>query len=331
MGSITDVKGVLVGHAQDNAALTGCTVVLIPDGAVAGVDVRGSAPGTRETDLMRPCNLVERIQAVVLSGGSAFGLDAAGGVMEYLAEQGIGFATEFGVVPIVGSAVIYDLGIGDGGRRPDRVMGRAACIDANSEPCAEGNVGAGTGATVGKMLGSGFAMKGGLGSWSDTIALPDGSGIATVAAIVVVNALGDVVDPWTGHIQAGAFDRGKRAFVGPGSRAVRCDRPRSMAGGNTTIAVVATDVILDKEGANKVAQMAHDGLARAVVPAHTMYDGDTVFCVATGRRTLWNDRAADVTAVGAMAAEVLAQATVRAVKAAESVGGYPSISDVSHA
>lgn len=341
MHGITRIRGVLVGHAQNDEALTGCTVVLTPDGAVAGVDVRGSAPGTRETDLMRPCNQVEKVQAVVLSGGSAYGLDSASGVMRFLEGQGVGFATPFGVVPIVGAAVIYDLGLGDPKVRPDAEMGYAACLAASSAPCREGNVGAGTGATVGKMLGSEYAMKGGLGTYAVELAglghaeagdhAHGDGGPVLVGALAVVNALGDVVDPWSGRVMAGAYDRGAGRFVGPGaSRAweIPTGPPQARACTNTTIAVVATNAILDKEGANKVAQMAQDGLARAVVPAHTMYDGDTVFCLSTAEKPLSGDKAADITAIGSLAAEVLAAAVVRAVEAACAAGGCPAARDI---
>jgi L-aminopeptidase/D-esterase-like protein len=343
LDGITKVRGVLVGHAQDEDALTGCTVVLTPNGAVAGVDVRGSAPGTRETDLMRPCNLVERIQAVVLSGGSAYGLDAASGAMEFLEEQGVGFETPFGVVPIVGAAVIFDLGIGNPKVRPDRSMGYRACQAASSGACAEGNVGAGTGATVGKMLGAEYAMKGGIGTCVAELPRSGRGGSVHVGAIVSVNALGDIVDPWTGTVVAGAYDREAKRFIGPGTaRKAGMARRRKIgesvarvsedvAGTNTTVAVVATDAMLDKEGANKVAQMAHDGLAGAIVPAHTMYDGDTVFCLSTGKRPLSRDRAADITAIGSLAAEVLAAAVVRAVRVCRSAGGYLAACDVPEA
>lgn len=336
MHGITRIRGVLVGHAQNDEALTGCTVVLTPGGAVAGVDVRGSAPGTRETDLMRPCNQVEKVQAVVLSGGSAFGLDSASGAMRFLEEQGVGFATPFGVVPIVGAAVIYDLGLGDPKIRPDAAMGYAACCAASSGPSREGNVGAGTGATVGKMLGPEYAMKGGLGTCAVELpglgdcALGDG-GPVLVGALAVVNALGDVVDPRSGRVVAGAYDRGAGRFVGPGkgrAEATAAGQPQAGVCTNTTIAVVATNAILDKEGANKVAQMAQDGLARAIIPAHTMYDGDTVFCLSTADKPLSGDRAADITAIGSLAAEALAAAVVRAVEAASSAGGYPAASDI---
>ena len=332
MHDITRIRGLLVGHAQDGAALTGCTVVLAPDGAVAGVDVRGSAPGTRETDLMRPCNQVERIQGVVLSGGSAYGLDTASGVMKFLEEQGIGFVTPFGIVPIVGAAVIFDLGIGDPKIRPDAAMGYAACRAAYSGPWGEGNIGAGTGATVGKAGGQEYAMKGGLGTYVAELQMePAGKAEPVlVGALVVVNSLGDVVDPWSGQIVAGAYDRSRKAFIGPGAGQNRMDAGRvaGEAGMNTTVAVVATDASLDKEGANKVAQMAQNGLARAIIPAHTMYDGDTVFCLSTAEKPLSGDRARDITAIGSLAAEALAAAVVRAVKVASSVPGCPAVGDM---
>ena len=343
MHGITRIPGVLVGHAQNDEALTGCTVVLTPGGAVAGVDVRGSAPGTRETDLMRPCNQVEKIQAVVLSGGSAYGLDSASGVMRFLEGKGVGFATPFGVVPIVGAAVIYDLGLGDPRVRPDAEMGYAACLAASSGPCREGNVGAGTGATVGKIMGPEYAMKGGLGTYATLLsgmgqleagvgAGADGDdGQVLVGALAVVNALGDVIDPWAGRVVAGAYDRGAGRFVGPGASRTGANltiQAQTGACMNTTIAVVATNAILDKEGANKVAQMAQDGLARAIVPAHTMYDGDTVFCLSTAERPLSGERAADITAIGSLAAEVLAAAVVRAVEAARQAGGCPAVCDI---
>lgn len=332
MHDITRIRGLLLGHAQDEEALTGCTVVLAPGGAVAGVDVRGSAPGTRETDLMRPCNQVERIQGVVLSGGSAYGLDAASGVMKFLEEEGAGFPTPFGIVPIVGAAVIFDLGIGDPKVRPDAAMGYAACRAAHSGSQGEGNIGAGAGATVGKTSGPEYAMKGGLGSYVVELqADPRGKAEPVlVGALVVVNSLGDVIDPWSGQIVAGAYDRSRKAFIGPGSDANHMNT-RRIAGGlgaNTTVAVVATDAVLDKEGANKVAQMAQDGLARAIIPAHTMYDGDTVFCLSTAEKRLSGDRASDVTAIGSLAAQALAAAVVRAVRAASSVPGCPAASEM---
>ncbi len=330
MEGITRIRGVLVGHAQDDAALTGCTVILAPDGAVAGVDVRGSAPGTRETDLMRPCSQVDRIHGVALSGGSAYGLDSATGVMRWLEEQGFGFVTPYGIVPIVGGAVIYDLGIGNPKVRPDADMGYAACCAATCGPCSEGNIGAGLGATVGKILGPEFAMKGGLGTYIAEVP-KTGSGKekpVLVGALVVVNSLGDVVDPWTGQVVAGAYDAGRKQFIGPGMGPMWAGQTQAEPATNTTIAAIVTDAVLDKEGANKVAQMAHDGLARAIVPVHTMYDGDTVFCLATAEKPMSGDKAVDITTLGALASEVLAKAVVRAVKAAKSAGGYAAVCDI---
>ena len=316
MSSITDVEGVKVGHATDAEALTGCTVVLTERGAVGGVDVRGSAPGTRETDLLRPGNLVEEVHAVLLTGGSAFGLDAASGVMAYLEENGFGFDVGVTRVPIVPAAVLFDLAIGDHRRRPDRDMGYRACLAASSEPPDEGNAGAGTGATVGKFFGQGQAMKGGIGSWS--IRLDSG---AMVGAIVAVNAFGDVLDPETGEIMAGARNPLTGKLVGTSEMLKRGRETGDFAVTNTTIAVVATDAALTKTEANKVAQMAHNGLARSISPVHTMFDGDTVFCLSTG------PRASNVNIVGTVAAEVLAEAVKRAILAAEGVPGLPSCRD----
>ncbi len=320
--AITDVAGIKVGHYTDREGITGCTVVLCEGGAVGGVDVRGSAPGTRETDLMRPVNMVQEVHAALLTGGSAYGLDAAGGVMRWLEERGIGFSVGVGVVPIVPAAVLFDLTIGDPKARPDADAGYQACQSASDGPVAEGNVGAGTGATVGKLLGPKFATKGGLGTASVKI----GKGIV-VGAIVAVNAFGDVVDPDTGTILAGT-----RKPVGGGFM----NTVKQMQGGvgqtilgfaNTTLAVVATDAYLTKEGANKVAQMAHDGLARSIRPVHTMLDGDTVFALATGERPK-KGKGADPSVVGTAAAEVLAQAVVRAAQQAESLGGVPAARDL---
>ncbi|NCP16749.1 P1 family peptidase [bacterium] len=325
--SITDVPGLRVGHAQDDEALTGCTVILCEKGAVGGVDQRGGAPGTRETDLLEPVNAVEKVHAVLLAGGSAFGLDAASGVMRYLEEKGIGFNTGVARVPIVPAAILYDLAIGRAEVRPDLEMGYRAAAAAAAEAPAEGNAGAGTGATVGKIFGMKQAMKSGLGTASMEI----GGGII-VGAIVAVNAFGDVVDPQTGRILAGA----RTTKLGPvrlGSTDYFADTlavMKTLAGRaimklamsrNTVIGVVATNAKFTKSEATKMAQMAQDGLARAIRPAHTMLDGDTIFAMATGQKK------ADVSIVGAFAAEVLAQAIVRAVKAAKPAGGLPSASD----
>src|SRR5215468_10633519 len=321
-GSITDVAGVKVGHFTDTHRPTGCTVILCEDGAVGGVDVRGAAPGTRETDLLNPINTVQQVHAVVLSGGSAFGLDTATGVMRYLEEHGVGFDMRVARVPIVSAAIIFDLGVGDAKIRPDAEAGYKACKDATSTAPAEGNVGAGAGATVGKLFGMDRAMKGGLGAAS--IKLNDGKSSLTVGAIVAVNAVGDVIDPKTGKVVAGVRTKDGKALLGSMNAILRGERlPPLLGGAATTIGVVATDVKLDKAQATKVAQMSHDGLARTINPVHTAYDGDTIFALATGK----SSRAANVTLIGALAAEAMAQAVVRAVRAAKKIEGFPSAAE----
>jgi len=321
---ITDVPGIRVGHAQDDKALTGCTVVLCEAGAVAGVDQRGGAPGTRETDLCRPMHLVQHVHAVLLAGGSAFGLEAAAGVVRYLEERQVGIDVRVARVPIVPAAILFDLDVGEATVRPNAEMGYRACLNAGTEPPAEGNAGAGVGATVGKILGMGQAMKSGLGTASIAI----GGGIV-VGAIIAVNAFGDVVDPGTGEIVAGVrcADVGPLHIGAPGYFADTLHVMRGLVGrstlaiarrGHTVIGVVASNARLNKEETNKVAQMAHDGLARTIRPAHTMLDGDTLFALSTGKRR------ADVNIVGAFAAEAAAQAILRAVRAARPVAGLPS-------
>jgi L-aminopeptidase/D-esterase-like protein len=313
--TITAVPGLRVGHAHDTEALTGCTVILCESGAVGGVDQRGGAPGTRETDLLRPLHMVEKVHAVLLAGGSAFGLDAATGVMRYLEEGGFGYDTAVARVPIVPAAILFDLALGRPDVRPDAAMGYQACLNASAESVVEGCVGAGMGATVGKMMGMSLAVKSGVGSAS--LSLPNG---LVVGALAVVNALGDVVDPGTGRILAGT--RSPDPAAGPFADAMAVLHmlaARPPLGSNTTIGVVATNALLTKEQANWVAQMAQDGLARAIRPAHTLYDGDTIFALSTG------DLGVDFNVVGALAAEVFAQAVVRAVQAAEPAGGLPSI------
>jgi L-aminopeptidase/D-esterase-like protein len=314
--TLTSVPGIKVGHATDAVGLTGCTVILCEGGATGGVDQRGGAPGTRETDLLRPMHLVQKVHAVLLAGGSAFGLAAADGVVRYLAERNIGFDAGPARVPIVPAAILFDLGVGDAAARPDAEMGYAACQAAGEGPVAEGNVGAGTGCSVGKVLGAGRATKTGIG----TASLALGGGLV-VGALVAVNAFGDVVDEY-GRIIAGA-----RQLRGPGF-ANTLTVLRSLTGrvamrfaGATVIGVVATNARLNKEQANKVAQMAHDGLARAVRPAHTLFDGDTLFAVATGKVP------ASPTLVGGYAAEVVAQATLRGVRTAVAAGGLPAGTD----
>ncbi len=320
---ITAVAGLRVGHFTDTRRPTGCTVVLAVDGAVAGVDVRGASPGTRETELLSPLNAVEQVHAILLAGGSAFGLDAAGGVMRWLDERDIGVqvgrAGQVNAlsgkpirVPIVPAAILFDLFVGDPSIRPDAAAGYAACEAASTEPSAEGNVGAGAGASVGKLFGLGRAMKGGLGSAAVTV-----NGI-TVGALVAVNAIGDVVDPTTGAVVAGARTIDGSALLGSMRALLNGDIPAPLQiGSATTLAIVATDAVLTKAEANKVAQMAQDGLARSINPVHTMTDGDVVFALATGAA----GRRANVTLLGALAAEVLADAVLRGVLAARGIGG----------
>jgi L-aminopeptidase/D-esterase-like protein len=320
-GSMTDVAGVKVGHYTESRRPTGCTVLLFENGAAAGVDVRGSAPGTRETDLLNPINTVQQVQAIVLAGGSAFGLDAASGVVRFLEEHHLGYRVGDIVVPIVPAAILYDLGIGgDAQIRPTAESGYKACQAATSGRVPEGNVGAGAGATVGKIFGLKQAMKSGLGSAS----LRVGDTGIVVGAIVAVNAAGDVVDPKSAKIIAGARKPDGSGFMDSMARiragyGVRADRST-----NTTIGVVATNVALDKAQATKVAQMAHDGLARTINPVHTPSDGDTIFAVATGAVAA----RADHGAIGALAAEVMAQAVLRAVMSARGIAGLPSYSDL---
>ena len=325
--SITDVPGIRVGHAQDMDALTGCTVVLVEKGAVGGVDQRGGAPGTRETDLLRPLHMVQKVHAILLSGGSAFGLEAATGVMRYLEERKVGVNTGVVKVPIVPAAILYDLGIGKPDVRPDATMGYQACRNASAEKPAEGNAGAGAGATAGKILGIRQATKTGIGTASVEI----GGGVI-VGAIVAANPFTDVVDPASGKILAGTRPLPMGLITDKEAVFVNSlEFMRTLAGRNilrlaslshTVIGVVATNARLNKEEANKVAQMAQDGLARAIRPAHTMFDGDTLFALATG------EKRADVNAVGAFAAEVVAQAIVNGVMAAEAAGGLPAGRDL---
>lgn len=313
---ITDVGGIQVGHSTNLEAATGCTVILCPDGAVAGVDVRGSAPGTRETDLMRPGNLVQQVHGILLSGGSAFGLDAAAGVMRYLEERGIGYHIGPGVVPIVPAAIIFDLGLVTHSVRPGPEEGYAACLGATDGLLEEGSVGAGTGATVGKVMGRSLATKGGLGTSSIFL------GDITVGALAVVNALGDVVDPDTGEVLAGPRDENNQSFfrtveilTNPSSELESQASPT-----NTTLAVVATNATLNKEQANKLAQIGHDGLALAVRPCHSMGDGDVVFALATGQV----GGEVDMRQLCSAATQAVSQAVVRAVIMAKGLGGVPS-------
>ncbi len=313
MPQITDIPGIQVGHATDMQAITGCTVVLCEKGAVGGVDVRGAAPGTRETDLLRPMNLVERVHAVLLTGGSAFGLAAADGVMRFLEARGSGFDAGAVKVPIVPAAVIFDLMVGDSRVRPTAEMGTAACRAATAGPVEEGTVGVGTGATVGKLLGPASAMKGGVGTWS--LALPGG---VIVGAIVVVNAFGDVWDDETGRILAGARDPSTGRFLDTARSLLTVERVGGFAS-NTTLCVTATNAKLTKEETNKLAQLAHDGLARVVRPVHSLYDGDTAFALSLG------ELRANLPALGEATAQVVATAVKRAVRLARGIPGVPGL------
>jgi L-aminopeptidase/D-esterase-like protein len=305
--SITDVAGMLVGHAHDLEALTGCTVVLAPQGTLAGVDMRGGAPGTRETDLLHPIAMVSEVHAIALCGGSAFGLAAATGVVEWLRQRTIGFDAGIAKVPIVPAAVIFDLLVGRSDRWADAELGYAAC-EAASTAATEGCVGVGAGAAVGKLLGVSSAVKSGVGGWSETLA--DGT---TIGALVVCNAWGDVYDETSGRIIAGTRDENGTHFASsvallrqPSYQAAL--RATTMTAENTTLAVVATDAQLTKAEATKLAQMAQNGLARTIRPVHTPFDGDTVFALSTGRRP-----ALPLAVLGTIAADVVARAIVRAV------------------
>lgn len=313
---LTNIKGVEVGNAQDIEAATGCTVVICEEGATGGVDVRGGSPGTRETDLLKPENLVDKVHAIMLSGGSAFGLDAASGAMKYLEEKGIGFDVGVAKVPIVCSAVLFDLIIGNPNRRPDLEMGYKACIEATNKKCLSGTVGAGTGATVGKILGPERAMKGGLGSYAIQL------GNLKVGALVAVNCLGDVIDSETGEILAGLLDEeGKEPIVTEKVLFTDSDANRNVFSGNTTIGVIVTNGKFTKAEANKIASMAHDGYGRAIRPAHTLFDGDTIFTMATG------EVEGDINVVGTLAANVMEKAIVNAIKSAKALDGFKAYKD----
>ncbi len=327
--AITDVQGIEVGHYTDTEAATGCTVVMCRGGAVAAADVRGGAPGSRETDLLRPGNLVERAHAVLLAGGSAYGLEAAGGVMRYLEERGIGFRMASHVVPIVPAAILYDLNLGDPSVRPGPREGRLACLSCSGGPVDEGNVGAGTGATVAKLQGMSRAVKGGLGTAS--MRLPGG---AVVGALVAVNAYGGVVDHASGRVVAGPRRDGGPGFQHPvDALLVSLAGGAVDAGANTTIGVVATDLPLTVEQAQYVARVSHDGLALTIRPCHTMADGDTMFALASGDGDgpAPPSSARDMVELGAGAVEVVAASVLRAVRAARGLGGVPSVGELARA
>jgi L-aminopeptidase/D-esterase-like protein len=320
--TLTAVPGIKVGHVTLTERPTGCTAILVEAGATAGVDVRGAAPASAETDLLKPVNLVQQLYAVGLSGGSAFGLDSRTGIVRYLDEKNIGFKAATSInVPIVPAASLFDLNVGGNPKiRPAADCGYRAAQAASTAPVAEGNVGAGAGATVGKSAGAGRAMKGGIGSAA--MRMPDG---LIVAALVAVNAAGDVIDPATGKVVAGvrtadgASLADARVLLSSGAL-----RQPARIGENTTLAVVATNAVLTKTQATKVAEMAHDGFARAIYPSHTMGDGDTIFAIATGAQL----GAADVSRIGALAAQVVADAIVRAARQATGIPGYPAARDL---
>ena len=318
--SLTAVEGIEVGHYTDLNHATGCTVAICRQGAVGGVDVRGGSPGTRETDLLRPAHRVDRVHAVVLSGGSAFGLDSASGVVAFLEDEGVGFQAGPALVPIVSAAILFDLGLISSEIRPGPEEGRAACRTASTAPVPDGTVGAGTGATVAKGRGRDFALKSGIGSAS--IPLPQGP---VVAALVAVNAYGGVVDHRSGQVIAGPRSEDGRRMADPVDLLLAQvqDAPgESMS--NTTIGIVATDAPLTREETNYLAMLSHDGLAMTVRPCHTMRDGDTMFALATGRHT----GAFDLTTLGAAAAEVTARAVIQAVRSATGLGGVPAIGEL---
>ena len=313
---INEIKGIKVGHAQDVNGATGCTVILCEQGAWAGVDVRGGAPASRETELLKPVNLVEQIHAVMLSGGSAYGLDAAAGAMAYLEEHGVGFDVGVGVVPIVCGASLFDLVVGDPKCRPDKAMGYEACINANGTDVAEGNVGAGTGASVGKLQGVDHMMKSGLGVYALQV------GDLQVAAMVAVNALGDVVDVDTGKVIAGLLNEDKTRMTSTvAAMYEQLARKDNFFSGNTTLGCIVTNAKLTKNQANKIASIAHNGYARAIQPVHTMADGDTIYVMATGEVEAMPD------AVGALATETMARAINRAARMAGPAYGLKAARD----
>jgi L-aminopeptidase/D-esterase-like protein len=314
MGGLTDIRGILVGHATNLEALTGCTVILCEQGAVPGVSIPGSATGTEEVELLKPGHVTDRIHAICFAGGSAFGLEAASGVRRFLDHKGVGFPTPGGPVPLVTGAILYDLGRGKGGFRPNREMGESAAAAATGGPVVEGAVGAGTGATVGKLFGPDRMMKSGVGTASMEI-----SGGVKVAALAVVNALGDVIDPKTGRVIAGArvskegreFANSAEAMLGGVSGGIKKE--------NTTLVCVATNAAFDRVQMSKIAQLATIGMARSISPVFTMSDGDIVISLSIG------DRKAHLDVVGVAAAQVVAQAIVRAVKMAPTIDGIPGL------
>jgi L-aminopeptidase/D-esterase-like protein len=318
--AFTDIDEIKVGHAHNVNAGTGCTVVICEKGATAGIDVRGGAPGTRESDLLNPVNLVEKIHAIMLAGGSAFGLDAASGAMQYLEERNIGFDVQVTRVPIVCGAVLFDLAVGHHRIRPDKEMGYQACRNATNQPCAEGCVGAGAGATVGKIRGMEKAMKSGLGCHAVQV------GALKIGALVAVNCLGDVIDPETGDRLAGLLNDDLTELADTEAVMIQsyADK-KNLFAGNTTIGVIATNAILTKSQATKLASMAQNGYARTMRPAHSMFDGDTIFTMATGHVE------ADLSVLGLLSAKVMERAVISAVKKARPLFGLKCAADLESA
>ena len=313
--NILDVKGIKVGQAQDFEGLTGCTVVICEDGATCGVDVRGGGPGTRETDLLDPINMIQKVHAVVLTGGSAFGLESTCGVSKYLEERNIGFDVGVAKVPIVVGAVLFDLGVGDSKCRPNIEMGYNACENSSDKELKQGNYGAGCGATVGKIKGSEFAMKGGIGSYS--IKLDNG---LVVSALIAVNAFGDVYED--GKVIAGVLNNDKTKTLSSYELMKNGFNKGDFSIDNTTIGVVVTNAKLDKAGCKKVSQMAHNGYAKSIFPIHTPHDGDTIFTMATG------EVESDIALIGSLATEVVEKSVINAIKNANSIKNIVSYKDI---
>jgi len=320
MKGLTDIPGIRVGHASDFGALTGCTAILCDGGAVAGADIRGSATGTEEMDVMSPGHVADRVHAVVFAGGSAFGLEAASGVRRFLEKKGVGFETGAAKVPIVPCAILYDLGIGKANVRPTREMGEAAAAAATGDAVQEGCVGAGTGATVGKLLGMRQAMKSGIGS--ATVALEGSLAGVRVSALVAVNAVGDIRDPQSGALIAGARKSPESMELADSERLMKRGTQGGFRRENTTLAVVATNARLTKVQAVKLAQLATLGMARTIYPVNTMSDGDLVIGLSLGNEN------ANIDTLGVAAAEALSQAIVRAVKLSTAMGGLPGLAGV---
>lgn len=321
MKGLTDIDGILVGHASRRDSLTGCTVILCEAGAVGGIDIRGSATGSTEWQVLAPDHVTDRIHGICLAGGSAFGLEAASGVRNYLARKGVGFATRAGVVPLVPGAILYDLGLAKPGTHPDRDLGEAAAKAATSGPVAEGNAGAGMGASVGKLFGMDRAMKAGVGTAGVELEGPYAG--VKVAALAAVNAFGDILDPRTGRILAGARRAADRREFADTAASLMRGAHRAQAarqqGQNTTLAVVATNARLNKVEATKLAQMANAGFARAVSPAWTMFDGDVTFAISLGAQPC------DLAALGSAAALALSEAIARAARLSAPSGGLPGL------